>query len=287
MEQIVKGYRHDAALRASFNRLAEKTFGLNFEGWYQNGFWGDNYNPYSIVADGQVVANVSVNKTDMIIGGARRRLYQLGTVMTDPACRNHGYIRAIMEEIDHDIVDADGVYLFANDSVLDFYPKFGFVRGTEYVYEKEVRQTGACAMQHVRMDNPAAWKKLRAAMDVSAVQSACQMENNPELIFFYVSQFMQESAYYCEALDCWAIAEIEDGALTLHNVFCPHEVALHDVIAAFGGEVTHVALGFTPLDAAGFTCSEYHEEDCTFFVRGEGLCDFAEKRLRIPSLSHA
>ena len=287
MEQIVKSYRDNAALRASFNALAEKTFGLNFEGWYQNGFWGDNYNPYSMVKDGKVVANVSVNRTDMVIEGESRRLYQLGTVMTDPEYRNRGYIRAIMQEIDRDLSDADGVYLFANDSVLDFYPKFGFVRGTEYVHEKPVCQSGGCHMQRVAMDNAAAWAKLRRAMDNSAVQSACQMEGNPELIFFYVSQFMQDCAYYSEALGAWAIAEIEDGAITLHNVFCPRDVKLDDVIAAFGGTVTRVTLGFTPLDTAGFTCRELHEEDCTFFVRGRGFDDFADKALRIPGLSHA
>lgn len=287
MEQIVKGYRRDAALRASFNALAEKTFGLNFEGWYQNGFWGDNYNPYSIVKDGRVVANVSVNHTDMMIAGERRRLYQLGTVMTDPAYRNRGYIRAIMEEIDRDTADADGVYLFANDGVLDFYPKFGFVRGAEYVYERPVCQAGACRMQRVRMDNAAAWDALRRAMEVSAVQSACEMAGNPGLIFFYVSQFMQDCTYYCEALDAWAIAEIENGSLTLHNVFCPHAVSLDEVIAAFGGEVARVTLGFTPLDTAGFACRKLHEEDCTFFIRGQGFHDFSAKALRIPSLSHA
>lgn len=287
MEQVISGYRHDAALRASFNALAEKTFGLNFEGWYQNGFWGDNYNPYSIVADGRVVANVSVNKTDMIIGGERRKFYQLGTVMTDPAYRGRGYIRAIMEAVDRDIADADGVYLFGNDSVLEFYPRFGFVPGEEYVYERPIRQGGACCMQRIPMEDAQGWEKLRAAMDKSAVQSACEMAGNPELIFFYVSQFMQDCAYYCEALDCWAIAELEDGNLTLHNVFCPEAVSLDEVIVAFGAEVTHVTLGFTPLDTSGFTCRAYHEEDCTFFVRGGGFEGFTARRLRIPSLSHA
>ena len=287
MEQIVKGYRRDAALRASFNALAEKTFGLNFEGWYQNGFWGDNYNPYSMVIEGKVVANVSVNRTDMVIAGVRRTLYQLGTVMTDPDYRNRGYIRSIMEEIDRDLAGADGMYLFANDSVLDFYPKFGFTRGVEYVYEKDFSQQGECRMQRVRMDNAAAWDMLRHAMEKSAVQSACWMKDNLELIFFYVSQFMQDCAYYSAALDTWAIAEMEDGVLTLHNIFCPHEVGLDDVIAAFGAEVKKAVLGFTPLDATGFTCQELHEEDCTFFIRGQGFHDFSAKALRIPSLSHA
>ena len=37
MYQVIKNYKDNAKLRASFNHLAEKTFGLNFENWYQNG----------------------------------------------------------------------------------------------------------------------------------------------------------------------------------------------------------------------------------------------------------
>ncbi len=33
MYKIVKNYRDNDALRHSFNELAEKTFGLNFEDW--------------------------------------------------------------------------------------------------------------------------------------------------------------------------------------------------------------------------------------------------------------
>lgn len=51
MTEIIKNYRDNAVLRYSFNTLAEETFGLDFEAWYQNGFWGDDYNPYSIVKD--------------------------------------------------------------------------------------------------------------------------------------------------------------------------------------------------------------------------------------------
>ena len=67
MYQLITDYRDDASLRHSFNRLAEKTFGLNFEDWYQNGLWSDSYRPFSIVRDGEIVANVSVNKTDILL----------------------------------------------------------------------------------------------------------------------------------------------------------------------------------------------------------------------------
>ncbi len=287
MYKIVKHYRDDKALRDSFNALAEATFGLNFENWYQMGFWGDNYDPYSLVIDGRVVANVSVNRTDMAIAGEVRTIYQLGTVMTHPDYRNRGLIRAIMEEVDRDLAGADGVYLFANDSVVDFYPKFGFIPGKEFCCSRQVSQTGPCRMVQVPMDGPAGWEKLRRAMEENTFSLGCRMVGNPGLIFFYVAQFMQDAVYYDEALDAWAIAEIEDGALLLHDVFSPKDITLDQVIEAFGGEITSVTLGFTPADLTGFDIREYEEEDCHFFIRGEGLRDMEDKQLRIPSLSHA
>lgn len=288
MHEIISSYRHDGALRGSFNALAEKTFdGLNFEGWYQNGFWGDNYNPHSIVLDGRVVANVSVNRTDLMIGGQRKRLYQLGTVMTDENYRGRGLIREIMAEVDRVTADADGVYLFGGDSVAEFYPRFGFRRGREYAYSKAVSQFGSCAMENIPMDHAAQWALLDRAMAENVCCFGCEMVGNPQLIFFYVSQFMQDSVWYCKELDTWAVAEIEDGVLTLHNVFSKQKVSLNAVIAAFGSEITMVNLGFAPDDAQGWTVEEYREEDCNFFVRGEIFEAFEARKLRIPSLSHA
>ncbi|MCM1174258.1 MAG: hypothetical protein NC341_04315 [Blautia sp.] len=55
-----------------FNELAFKTFGIDFEDWYQNGYWGENHNPYSIVMDGKVVSNVSVNHMNFLRKGERK-----------------------------------------------------------------------------------------------------------------------------------------------------------------------------------------------------------------------
>ncbi|MBQ8835339.1 MAG: GNAT family N-acetyltransferase [Oscillospiraceae bacterium] len=287
MYEIVKNYRNDEHLRRSFNALAEKTFGLNFENWYQLGYWGDNYNPYSLVMDGEVVANVSLNRTDMVIGGERKRVYQLGTVMTAEEHRNKGFIRAIMAEIEKDTADADGVYLFGNDNVVEFYPKFGFVPDREFVWERDVAQKGPCTMARVMMDSAENRDRFAAAMAESTFPAACHMVDNPGLIFFYVAQFMQDCVYYSEALDAWAIAEIEDGEMTLHNVFSTRDISLDEVIAAFGTEVRHVTLGFSPADTAGFTCREWKEEDCNFFTKGPAFAGFTQKKLRIPTLSHA
>ena len=285
---VIHSYRDNQELRSSFNALAEQTFdGLNFEGWYQNGFWGDNYDPHSIVIDGKVVANVSVNRCDLELGGRRYHILQLGTVMTAPEYRGRGLSRAIMEFIEPQLAAADGVYLFGNEGVVDFYPKFGFRRGREMEYRKSVSQSAPAAAERVSMDGPAAWEKLAEAMEKSTFREGCKMVGNPELIFFYVSQFMQESVWYLPGLDAWAVAELEEGDLTIYNVFADEGVTVDDVIAAFGPEVKTVVLGFAPESAEGWEVLELHEEDCNFFVRGEVFAEFEARLLRIPSLSHA
>lgn len=47
--EFIKGYQKDDKLRESYHELSQKIFGLNFEDWYQNGYWKENYIPYSIV----------------------------------------------------------------------------------------------------------------------------------------------------------------------------------------------------------------------------------------------
>ena len=71
--KVISNYRKDDELRRSFNALAERTFGLSFENWYQNGFWNDKYIPYSILLDGNIIANVSVNIINCEVKGKKRR----------------------------------------------------------------------------------------------------------------------------------------------------------------------------------------------------------------------
>ena len=96
--KIEFNYRENEDLRRSFNELAEKVFGLNFENWYQNGFWKDNYIPYSVIEDGKVVSNVSVNACNMNYGGRIVKLIQLGTIMTDPDYRDRKEQLDVMEK---------------------------------------------------------------------------------------------------------------------------------------------------------------------------------------------
>lgn len=288
MYEVIKNYRDNDELRKSFNELAEKTFGLNFEEWYQNGFWGDNYNPYSIVMDGRVVSNVSVNTTDMIYDGVVKHFIQFGTVMTDEAYRNQGLSRRIMEQIEEDYKGkVDGIYLFANDGVTDFYPKFGFAKSKEYLYSKEVSNTGECQFKKIIMDNAASLERLMESMKNTVFRGKLDMVNNNELIMFYITGFMQESVYYNEETDTFVIADMDGCELFIHNIFSRSLTETDKIVEMFGSDIKRVTLGFAPENGDGFEVTELQEEDCTFFVKGTGMSIMEEDKLRIPSLSHA
>ena len=285
--RLVKGYREDSALRASFCALAENTFGIDFESWYQNSYWTDKYNPYSIVHGDLIVANVSVNAANYLVNGKLRKFIQLGTVMTDEAYRNRGLIRALMKEIDRDYAGIDGVFLFANDEVLDFYPKFGFRKAEEIEFMKTVDNTGKRTVKKIPMKSRDDWDRIQRCMKAAAPYSVFELTDNSELFMFYLTSYMVDTVWYDPEQNACAVAEIDGGELTLHGVFSEQPCDLDRLIAAFGKEVGTVKLAFTPLHSDGFDMRPYREEDCTLFVKGNGFDDFAALQVKFPALGYA
>ena len=55
-------------LRKSFDALAQKTFGISFEGWYRAGHWSDSYIPYVLAEGDTVLANASAFMNRQVSG---------------------------------------------------------------------------------------------------------------------------------------------------------------------------------------------------------------------------
>lgn len=285
---IVKNYRNDDKLRASFNRLVQKTFGFDFSQWYENGYWNENYIPYSILSNGEIIANVSVNLTEFCVDGRLRMYIQLGTVMTDEKFRNKGLIRTLMKEIDSDFQDkCDGMYLFANAEVVNFYPKFGFVGASETQYSRKVSGNSDCSAKRILMETISDWEKLVQALDVSIENGSFEMIGNSDLIMFYVTSFMKDCVYYIEPLDTYVIAEIEDSELLIHKIISKKVEDIHVIAGSFGSQIKKVRLGFTPFDTQAFDSEIIYDPDTILFVRGAELADFSKMRKMFPTLSHA
>jgi predicted GNAT family N-acyltransferase len=283
---LIKDYKDQEGYRHSLNRLTKKTYGFDFEDWYQAGYWGDRYIPYSLVHQGEVVANVSVSKMDFSIDGGIKHCLQIGTVMTDETYRHRGLSRLLMEEV---LREYEGgcelIYLYANDSVLEFYPKYGFTTAEEYVHTRRVSKSGKQHPSRKLNLNDLRDRELLLRLVTDALPvSKISMVENPGLAMFYLTKFMAEDIYYFEDMNLAAVAEYEDGNLLLLDVFSPKELCLEEVIhSLLVRDSSKVTLGFTPVESAGYDCEILKEEGSTFFVRGKNILDHG----RFPILSHA
>ncbi|MCI8360683.1 MAG: GNAT family N-acetyltransferase [Clostridiales bacterium] len=281
-----KDIRTDAAARESFMDLARTVFGLDFSGWQAAGYWTDLYIPYALMDGPRAVANVSVNLMDMTYRGRPRRYIQLGTVMTHPNYRGRGLARRLMERVLADWREnCDGIYLFANHTVLDFYPKFGFRRAYEYACTTPLPQGGGKSRCR-RLDtaNPADLKLLRTAFDRSNPYSALAMEKNWGLLLFSCGFSLKDWVYYLEEEETAVIARLAGDTLECLDLFGPGRRPLPALLAQIGG--LRADLGFTPLDGTGCVFRPVETDDYLFVLEG-GDMPFAAERLQFPVLSHA
>jgi predicted acetyltransferase len=151
---FARDFKHDQNLRRSFNQLTEVTFGFGLEDWYQNGLWGDYYIPYSLLHSDQVISNVSINRIEFDIENERKIGIQIGTVMTYEKYRDRGLNRFIMQQVMKEWKDrADFIYLFANDTVLDFYPKFNFEKREEFLHSKTIDKHSSSSCKKLNMED--------------------------------------------------------------------------------------------------------------------------------------
>jgi ribosomal protein S18 acetylase RimI-like enzyme len=283
-------YKEDITLRNSFNSLTEKTYGFNFEQWYEDGYWGDKYIPYSLLDGDKVVSNVSVNIMDFLILGEQKRYVQIGTVMTDEDYRGQGLCRALMEIVLKEWENkCDLIYLFANDSVLDFYPKFGFNVCDEYQYSiNKTKEDKSEKIRKMSMDNDKNREFVYNMVCNTISFSKISIKNNISLIMFYCTYFMKDNIYYLEDYDAIVICDFNEDVLYLQDVFSTKEVKLDNIINAMMNEKTKkVVLEFTPNNISSYEKSLVNEEDTTLFIKIGKDKPFKTGDLMFPILSHA
>jgi GNAT superfamily N-acetyltransferase len=282
---LIKDYKDQAEYRQGLNRLTKKTYGFDFEDWYQQGYWKDRYHPYSFVHQGEIIANVSASNIDFLVDGIRYSAVQIGTVMTEVAYRNQGLSKAliniVIKEFEH---TCDLIYLYANDSVLEFYPKFGFTEAKEYSYSRKLMITGQkrkARKLNINEDRDKAI--LLRLVERSIPVSKIAMIDNNGLLMFYLTSFLSEQLYYIDALDLVAVVEHQNDDMQIIDIFSDHEFDLDLVINSLRNkDTTRVTLGFTPLDTSSYTTSILKEEGTTFFIRGKNILGIG----KFPTLSH-
>lgn len=285
---IEKNIKDNLKLRESFVNLGIETFNLSFDAWYKKGYWTDKYIPYSVVYNEKVIANASVNIIDTLWNNMDKRYIQIGTVMTDLEFRGKGLSRRLIEEIIKDWQDkCDAIYLFANDSVLNFYPRFGFEKEFEYQSSLPIKPVSG-KIRKLDMSNSKDLNFLKKYYAKSNPFSALPMIDNYELLMFHCSSFMKDCVFYCEDFDAVIIANENQNTLTCFDVYCHSDKSLGNILSAFAStNINMVILGFSPKDMSHCSLSVIDNENNTLFLLKNKDNIFSDNKIMFPTLSHA
>ncbi len=289
--RMIKDYKGDATYRASFNALAKETFGIDFEPWYQNGFWNDRYICYAMVDGDRVVSNVSISKLDLCIDGETYEVLQVGTVMTHPDYRKQGLAGRLMEAIyeDYDNV-CDFYYLFGNDFAYDFYVKYGFEPVQEHTFSMEYKHISqeVGSIRKLDLDKPEDKDLIkRLAKNKAYISKDFGIKNEQSLLLFYMLYVYTDEVYYIEDKEAIVIYEIEEDVLNLVDVLCEEALPVDMLLPYMATEdIKKVSFEFTPnIETSQMDIEELHRDDSTtMFIK---LTHVPKKPFRFSDCSHA
>ncbi|MBT2695292.1 GNAT family N-acetyltransferase [Bacillus sp. ISL-55] len=265
--KIVSHYRENKALRKSFMQLALDVFGIDFESWHEHGYWGERYIPFSYADGDKIVANVSVNELDFIIEGKSYKALQIGTVMTHPQYRNKGLSASLMNHVLNVYQGKyDFMYLFANDSVLDFYPKFGFEQVEEHQYATKV----------LIGTDPLPLRKLRIPEDLEMIERSVYTRvpvsntfataNSAGITMYHILNVFTDHLYCHAEADSILIFTRENRTVHLYDVISTATVNMKDIISSFG-DTDIIKFHFTPDQGDFLFQHEPFKRDGAFFVK--------------------
>lgn len=289
--QLITDYKQNTALRLNFNQLAHQVFGIDFEAWYQMGFWSDRYIPYSFETGGQIVANVSANIMDLIINGEKRRAIQIGTVMTRPDYRGQGLAAELMKTVIDAYEDkVDLIYLFANQNAINFYPRFGFQLIQEKRFTLNVNdEVGGITLSGCRQLDTKNIDDLRLIQKLATeripVSKTLGVENMEYLTLWYALNVFPNDTFYVVDEETIVITKQDNETLIVYDIISAHSVNFMKLLPKIvRGKTRHVEFKFTP-DRIGVSTIVSDLEPMEFFIRTSS--SFIKDDFVYPAIAHA
>jgi len=248
--------------------LIQEVFGFSFMPWFEQKLWDSNYESYSIIQNGKMLSNVCIYKTDMLISGKIVRAHQFGAVATRNAERKNGLSRLLMEHVLALYPDTPS-YLYANPSVIDFYPRFGFRQVQTY------QPTIAAAINNPT-DTSAKYDPdddfVREMLHGKRIHSAIvDCTNTQSVQIFNLLMEYDDGIHHLPGCDALIIAEQNDSHLFLADVIASKPLsfdALKQELPFTG--IESIAFGFCP-DWLGISphWEPVDMDDELFFLRGD------------------
>lgn len=231
---IVSNYRNDDILRGKFHDFISEVFpSINFKEWYDKGFWTENYIPYSIIEQDKIVSSLCCALVDAVVDGEKFKALQIGAVGTLPEFRNRGLSRQLMELVLNEYKNKIDLFLlFANDSVMDFYPKFGFrnINESGFVAENNLPAPQFIARKLNLEDEKDYSTILNLVNNRTVLTKNFGAENYGFISMWHIINLYRDNLYYLEDKNALFIISSEDGTLHVLDVISENPIDLDSAL---------------------------------------------------------
>ena len=241
--EIAFNNKSDPTYEAMFNDLILEVFGFSFAPWFACVPWSENYESYSIIEGGVMLANVSIFKADLVVNGQGFVAHQFGAVATRKSARGRGLSRILMVHVLARYPETPA-YLVANEDVADFYPRFGFRQVQTYLPQFAVSIDNEMPPVLRKMDD----KHFRETLANRAYFSKpVDCRNAQNVALFHLLMAYEEHIYFLRAPGAYVIARQRGADLFIADIIArkPIHFALLAKELPFKG-VGNITFGFCP-----------------------------------------
>jgi hypothetical protein len=174
----------------------------------------------------------------------------------------------------------------SNDSVVDFYPKFGFEEFEEFQYRKAISKVYG-AYRKLDIEVPGDWDLIIRNYKLGNPFSELKVDNLCQFVFHCI-QFVSQDIFYVEQYDAVVVAKYDNNQLICYDVFADGKIQMDDILSIMANEDTdNVCLGFTPILKEGYIIEASKEEDTHLFVQKGKENIFKDNKVIFPLLSRA
>ena len=249
--QFASAYYNDHERRSQLNRLVLEVFGLDFGPWNELGFLFDEYTPFTFFEGGRAIANVSASPMQMTLGGQDVMAVQVGTVCTLPNRRKEGLIRELMTRARAHWEGRCGLsFLFANDTVVDFYQQFDYRPVDQHRFHCAAPAWRPATGRARRLDisDPGDLERMRRFADRRApVSRRAGVRAQAWLWLFHAKMLHASHLVFIEPLELIAVTRTEQDTLHIFDLVGREIRSLEEVYPYLGSAaVREVRFHFTP-----------------------------------------
>ncbi|WP_299459176.1 GNAT family N-acetyltransferase [uncultured Microscilla sp.] len=255
--KLIHYYRENAEYRQAFFELVPQIFtGVSFTEWYKRGCWDPKYQGYAMYDETtrQMIANVSICPMDIWLNHRLIQGVQFSAVSSLPQARGKGYHRKLMEAVFKDYAhQTDLFFLFANPSVTDFYPLFGFRQVKEHLFHAAYPSNlspGFSAV-HLDVDQPDDWQLLTSfTANRTPITQVFGAANDGYILGWGLLYPFRQKILYLPQQQVIVIAETKEGVLYIYDILTQKplsEINFDEVLELVSLPGTHtIELHFTP-----------------------------------------